>query len=124
SVTSTATDDVLWGGGTSAGTNTDCNMVAVSVGASSLPAGYAASYVINRLCDADGAPGVAVPGGTNMCDAYAPTTVAADDGASMTGSAPYKAAPEPGAVKYFYRVTTRVTGPSNTVSFVQVTLVN
>lgn len=108
-------DDVDWDG-----TNPDnngCNMKAVAVPSAELPAGYTASYVVNRLCNQEGDPSGIV------CENYSASSATAEAGLSMAGGG-YAKKVSAGPARYFYRVTTRVVGPRNTVSIVQSVLLN
>ena len=109
-----STDDVNWDG-KNAG-NANCQMKAVAVDAARLPAGYVAAYVINRLCNADGDPKDV------QCENYSRMTAAADEGRSMSGGGYF--GKKSSRSEYFYRITTRVVGPKNTVSYVQTVLLN
>lgn len=108
------TDDVNWDG-SNAG-NANCQMKAVAVDAARLPAGYSAAYVINRLCNAEGNPKDV------QCENYSRISAAADEGRSMSGGGYF--GKKSASSEYFYRVTTRVVGPKNTVSYVQTVLLN
>lgn len=108
------TDDVNWDG-SNAG-NVNCQMKAVAVDAARLPAGYSAAYVINRLCNAEGNPKDV------QCENYSRMSAAADEGRSMSGGGYF--GKKSSSSEYFYRVTTRVVGPKNTVSYVQTLLLN
>jgi type IV pilus assembly protein PilX len=119
--TAAAGDNVRWEAGDPA--NLDCGMVAVAVDSTLLPPGYSASYVINRMCNIDGpVNGVSAGGVAVLCDNYIRTTAAADDGGTKT-SIGYQSR-SPTSSQLYYRVTTRVVGPNNAVSHVQVVLVN
>ncbi|KAI5916016.1 hypothetical protein [Thauera sp. 2A1] len=115
-----STDDVNWGG------NKDdedkyypnCKMTAVAVDAARLPAGYSAAYVINRLCGDELPP----TDEKAFCESYSRSTAAADEGRSMSGGGYF--GKKSASSEYFYRVTTRVVGPKNTVSYVQTVLLN
>ncbi|HRM67944.1 MAG TPA: hypothetical protein PLO71_00815 [Thauera phenylacetica] len=121
SLTATTADNVRWEAGDPA--NGDCDMVAVAVSSDLLPAGYSASYVINRMCNADGpANGVSEAGTSVVCDTYTRTTAAAEDGGTKS-SIGYHSTNATSSHLY-YRVTTRVEGPNNAVSYVQVVLLN
>ena len=72
-------------------------------------AGNTVSYVIHRLCNADGIPITAV-----ACSS-APPAVGSNTG-SM-GAGVVKLQPPP---QVYYRITARVTGPRNSLSYVQV----
>ncbi|TAH49333.1 MAG: hypothetical protein EYC67_04205 [Betaproteobacteria bacterium] len=108
------TDDVNWDGSNAA--NANCQMKAVAVDAGRLPAGYSAAYVINRLCNAEGNPKDV------QCENYSRMSAAADEGRSMSGGGYF--GKKSASSEYFYRVTTRVVGPKNTVSYVQTVLLN
>jgi len=71
-------------------------------------AGNTVSYVIHRLCNATGAP--VYPGCSSS------PTDATSVGNSQTSGAVHLA----GQRQVYYRITARVTGPRNTLSFVQV----
>lgn len=71
-------------------------------------AGNTVAFVIHRLCNATGDPS-----GGAACDA-SPTVVGAEGGSRGSGVLAL-AVPS----QRYYRVTVRVTGPRNTVSFVQ-----
>lgn len=76
--------------------------------------GYKARYIIHRLCSSVGDPG------TSSCATYIPPATAAvggGHGALMQGGGKLSAPP----VGY-YRITTRVTGPRNTTSFIETTV--
>lgn len=73
--------------------------------------GYTARYIIHRLCSAAGDPG------TTSCATYVPPATAALGGAkgAIIQGGGKLAAPPVG----YYRITTRVSGPRNTTSFVE-----
>ena len=109
------TDNVDWGGENP--NNGKCNMKGAAVPQAELPAGYRAFYVINRLCNQEGDPtGIA-------CENYSTSTATAEAGLSMAGGG-YAKKVSSGPTRYFYRVTTRVEGPRNTISIVQAVLLN
>lgn len=108
--TGTATDDVVWNAGGTGKAN--CGMVAATVPANRLPDGYSATYVINRMCDSEGSPSDT----TVSCPAFVTRTGGA--GSTKSGGS-YGQLPITGTTQQYYRVTTRVTGPRNTESFVQ-----
>lgn len=77
----------------------------------SLGNGYKARYIIHRLCSSSGAPG------SSSCATYVPPATAALGGAKgalIQGGGKLTSPP----VGY-YRITTRVSGPRNTTSFVE-----
>lgn len=108
-------DDIDWDGSNTA--NSNCNMKAAAVPGTFLPAGYSASYVINRMCDADGNPN------SVNCESYSPPGGSSAISGSSAGGVGYGLTPLSGTPQYYYRVTTRVAGPRNTTSFVQSVLV-
>ncbi len=71
-------------------------------------AGNSVSYVIDRLCDKSGSPT-----GLASCN-FSPAVQVATGNAEEAGQIPLNA---PSAV--YYRITVRVSGPRNTVSYVQ-----
>jgi hypothetical protein len=73
-------------------------------------AGNVVRYQIHRLCNAVGPPG----GG---CALYFGTSTAATGGSMAVGSPVFLGTPQ-----YYYRVTTRVDGPRDTVSVIQSSL--
>ena len=109
------TDNVKWNADIPDSAN--CNMKAEEVPQAELPPGYRAYYVINRLCNQEGDPT------TVVCENYSNTTATAEAGLSMSGGA-YAKKVSSGPTRYFYRVTTRVDGPRNTLSIVQTVLLN
>lgn len=108
--TSQTDDDVVWQAGGSAEAN--CGMVAVPVGSDRLPDGYAATYVINRMCKEPGSPNAA----TNYCSSFESPTAEAG---STKGGGAYGQLPLTGSPMQYYRITTRIVGPRNTESYVQ-----
>jgi hypothetical protein len=73
-----------------------------------LPEGYNIGFMIQRLCGGSGAPSIA------GCSIVTGTTV-------TTGCPSYPGAPPCLAttISTYYRITVRVLGPRNTVSYVQ-----
>lgn len=108
-------DDVNWSGGAA---SSDCPMVAINVATAGVAAGYTVSYVINRMCNAAGNPEsvVAADGVTPMiCSRQA----VADSSTSTRAGGSYGSLPLSGAPQTYYRITTRIAGPRNTVRYVQ-----
>ncbi len=103
-------DDVVWTAG--GAPLPDCGMVAAAVGSDRLPDGYAATYVINRMCDFEGLPND--PG--VFCSAFQSSSAGSG---STKGGGSYGQMPLTGTTQQYYRVTTRVIGPRNTESIVQ-----
>jgi Tfp pilus assembly protein PilX len=80
-------------------------------------AGNQVSYVIHRLCDTAGSSTSAT---VNCIKTTGSGGTASDDGTK--GVASYGAAALPGTSTVYYRVTVRIVGPRNTVSYVQAVL--
>lgn len=80
-------------------------------------AGNQVSYVIHRLCDAAGDPNA---GAVNCIKTSGAGGSASDDGTK--GVVAYGSAALPGTSTVYYRVTVRIVGPRNTVSYVQAVL--
>lgn len=74
------------------------------------PAGYAVRYVINRLCASSGAPS------DTGCVKSADT---ASSASGTKGAAVYGSYAISASTSALYRVTVKVTGPRNSVSYVQ-----
>lgn len=110
-----ASDDVNWGGGAA---NPNCPLVARTVAPAGVAPGYTISYVINRICNAAGDPGsvVAADGVTPM---ICSRQTNADSSNSTRAGGAYGSMPLSGTPQTYYRITTRVTGPRNTVRYVQ-----
>jgi Tfp pilus assembly protein PilX len=74
------------------------------------PAGNAVRYVIHRMCELAGNPG----------SVNCVRTSAGGTAGGTKGGATYGGFALPSTSQIYYRITTRVTGPRNTVSYVQV----
>ena len=113
----TVADDVNWTGDDP---GAECNMQAVGAGA--VGAGFAVSYVINRVCNAEGDPNslTAADGVTPMACSRVGT--GASEG-STRGGASYGNLPLSGDTQTYYRITTRIDGPRNTVRYIQALVV-
>jgi type IV pilus assembly protein PilX len=108
-------DDVNWEG-TDPGAS--CNLDALAVTPAGVAAGYSVRYVINRVCNAAGDANalVAADGVTPMvCSRY---SAAAGEGSTRSGAS-YGNLPLTGDAQTYYRITTQIGGPRNTVRFVQ-----
>jgi len=100
--TSSVADDFDWSSARNMGTDAAGNQV---------------SYVIHRLCEQALSAGDAL----NKCvRSSAGSGTASDDGTK--GVVAYGAAALPGTSTVYYRVTVRIVGPRNTVSYVQAVL--
>lgn len=97
-----------WTGTANCGGNAGSQLVASTDAALT---GYEVRYVIHRLCNQ---PNLAVNAANQQCV----TLYGAGAGASKGGGA-YGVLSLTNTVQPYYRVTTRVTGPRNTVSYVQ-----
>jgi len=86
--------------------------VTVGAGAADTAIGNTSQYIIQRLCQNTGSVQVA----TQVCSDLE------DDTTRTKGSFDYTSSPQPPSFKPYFRVTTRVVGPRNTVSFTQVIL--
>ena len=93
-------------------------MVAVAAAPAGLAAGYSVSYVINRMCNAPGDPNALL-----AADGVTPMVCSRVQGGATSGSTRtggyYGNLPLSGTAQTYYRITTRVLGPRNTVRFVQ-----
>jgi type IV pilus assembly protein PilX len=98
--TTTTSDDFDWSG---------ANVVSVTSPAP--PTGYTVQYVIHRLCSAAGDPG----GVTCMKN----TGTAAGTAGSTKGAASFGTYAITVPITASYRITVRVTGPRNTISYIQ-----
>ena len=110
-------DDVDW---TVAGATPNCNMSGLvpAPQPAGIAAGYSVSFVINRMCNAAGDPNslVAADGVTPMvCSRVSGGTTS---GSTRTGGY-YGNLPLAGTAQVYYRITTRIAGPRNTVRFIQ-----
>lgn len=112
-----ATDDVDW---TANGGTVNCNESALQPDPQ--PAGvatdYRVSYVINRMCNAEGNSNAAVAadGVTPMICSRADTD---SSGGSTQVGPTYSRRPFSGTTQTYYRITTRITGPRGTVRYTQ-----
>ncbi len=93
-----------------------CNMAPATVNAADVPAGFKANYVINRMCDGTGMPNPNDPSSPPNCLGFSSKSSA--DGSTKAGGS-YGDTPIKGNAKATYRITTRVEGPRNTISFIQ-----
>ena len=117
-------DDVSWAG---EGGHANCNMSAIS--SSNMPAGYAASYIITRMCVCDGPINGICTGSANTVNFCSGVGSATGPG-RFHGSADYNyriqnmsessgSGSSSGSGGAYYRIVTRVTCPRNTTSFVE-----
>ncbi|OGA22092.1 MAG: hypothetical protein A3I02_11145 [Betaproteobacteria bacterium RIFCSPLOWO2_02_FULL_67_26] len=83
-------------------------------------AGNVVRYIIHRMCNCADIPYNTVCTGSatsNVCALYYPPTGGASGGSMSVGAAKFEGIPQ-----IYYRVTTRVDGPRNTISITQVTV--
>ncbi len=95
------TDEASWASATKVATVVSPNLAAV---------GMTVNYVIERMCRTN----AAVPTANNCFFAAAATTTGSSGGSQAGGPPPATAGGAP-----LYRVTARIAGPQNTVSYVQ-----
>lgn len=88
----------------------DFDWSANSFNAGNDPAGNQVRYVIHRMCELAGNPG----------SVNCVRTSAGGTTGGTQGGATYGGAALPSTTQIYYRITARVTGPRNTVSYVQV----
>ena len=75
-------------------------------------------YVIHRMCtEASTAYNGTNAGVANQCGLYVPVTSGSAGGSMSVGSATFEGIPQ-----IYYRITTRVDGPRNTISIIQVSV--
>lgn len=122
-------DDVNWLAGGKPAAN--CGMVAVAVDSANLPAGYSASYVINRMCSAEGLPNdtsvfcafFKTDSGSGSSDSKKNSESDESDSSDSTKKeAVYNdddLPPQGKNQQYYYRITIRADGPRNTSSLVE-----
>lgn len=118
--TANAADDVNW---TGVDPGNLCNMNAiVAAPAAGVAQGFTVRYVINRVCNGPGDPNSLVVAGTLTPMACSRLGAGASEG-STRGGASYGNMPLTGEAQTYYRITTRIDGPRNTVRYVQVLVV-
>jgi type IV pilus assembly protein PilX len=111
-----ASDDVDW---TGSDPGANCHMTALELDPAppGVTAGYSVAYIINRMCNAEGSTGsaVAAGGGPMICSR---SDVGGAGGSTQVGPT-YSRRPFTSGSQAYYRITTRITGPRNTVRYVQ-----
>ena len=114
-----AADDVQWVGAIPGNV---CGMVATVVAPPGVADGYTVRYVINRVCNAAGDPDsiTAADGVTPM--GCSKLTGTGGEG-STRGGASYGNTPLVAGAQTYYRITTRVDGPRDTVRYAQALVV-
>ena len=100
----------------------NCNLRALVVTPAGVEPGYTVSYVINRLCNAEGdnTSVLAADGVTPMVCSHVSSDAIS---ASTHGGADYANRPLSSAAQLYFRITTRILGPRNTVRYLQVMVV-
>lgn len=114
-------DDVNWDG-TDPGASCNLDAFTPNPQPAGVAAGYTVRYVINRVCNAEGDPNalLAADGATPMtCSRLG---AGASEG-STRGGPSYGNLPLTGESQQYYRITTRIEGPRNTVRYVQALVV-
>jgi len=109
-------DDVDWAG---SGLHANCNMAGFKPAAAPAgqESGYTVRYIINRMCNAEGDPTSPLSfANTAMICSGADTAAGGD---STQGGLNYGDPKFSGAAKTYYRITTQVSGPRDTVRYVQ-----
>jgi Tfp pilus assembly protein PilV len=114
-----AADDINWTGADPGGA---CNMDAITVAPAGIAPGFTVRYVVNRVCNAEGDPNslVAADGVTPMSCSRLGAGVSEG---STRGGASYGNLPLTGEAQTYYRITTRIDGPRNTVRYMQALVV-
>lgn len=112
-------DDVNW---TGVNPGDDCNMDALTVAPAGVADDFTVSYVINRVCNVPGDPNAIFgeDGATPMTCSRIGT--GASEGSTRAGGS-YGNTPLSGTTQTYYRITTRIDGPRNTVRYVQALVV-
>lgn len=77
-------------------------------------AGNTVRYIIHRMCTVGNAAYNATSPSTNSCAMYVPSSGGSSGGSMSVGSVQFQGTPQ-----VYFRITTRVDGPRNTVSITQ-----
>jgi len=114
-------DDVDWNGD-DPGEN--CNLEAITPDPqpAGVAEGYTVRYVINRVCNAEGDPNALLAADNETPMACSRLGAGASEG-STRGGPSYGNLPLTGESQQYYRITTRIDGPRNTVRYVQAMVV-
>ena len=110
-----ATDDVDWAG---TGAKANCGLIGLAVTPVGLEAGYSARYVITRMCNVAGDPN-ALYGTDGVTPMICSRVIGTSSEGSTKSGGLYGNTPLSGSTQIYYRITTQITGPRNTVRFVQ-----
>jgi len=110
-------DDMVWNATTG---SANCNEVGAQVASANsysqtnVPSGYKVYFVINRMCNKEGKPDV---DSTVTCNPYPDASGGLEK--STKGGGSYSNLPLSGGVIPYYRITAKIVGPRNTVSYTQ-----
>jgi type IV pilus assembly protein PilX len=111
-----ADDDVDW---TNAGLTVNCNVAGVLLNPApaGVEPGYTVRYIINRMCNAEGNPNSALSasGGPMICSRADVSTA----GSSTQVGPTFGRFGFTGTTQTYYRITARISGPRDTVRYVQ-----
>ncbi len=110
-----ANDDVDW---TGSGAKANCGLIGLAVTPVGLEAGYTARYVITRMCNVAGDPN-ALYGSDGVTPMICSRVIGTSSEGSTKSGGLYGNTPLAGSTQIYYRITTQITGPRNTVRFVQ-----
>jgi type IV pilus assembly protein PilX len=116
-----AADKDFTGSATPTNTADDFNWAANAAKIPALDAaGNTAAYVVHRLCQGAGLLNV------NTCTTWLADAEGGASSSSLVAGETYRdptLTPKPAAMRGFYRITVRISGPRNTFSYVQATVV-
>lgn len=110
-----AADDVNWTGTDPGG---DCNMNARTANVAGIANGYTVRYVINRVCNSTGDPNSVLASDGLSPMVCSRVDAGASDSSTRAGGS-YGNLPLTGESQTYYRITTRIDGPRNTVRYIQ-----
>jgi Tfp pilus assembly protein PilX len=108
-------DDVNWTGSDPGG---DCNMDARTATVAGIANGYTVRYVVNRVCNSTGDPNAVLASDGLSPMVCSRVDAGASDGSTRSGGS-YGNLPLTGESQTYYRITTRIDGPRNTVRYLQ-----
>lgn len=108
-------DDVQWGDDDP---GIACQMVGAVTAPAGVPAGYTVRYVINRMCNVEGNPASALAADGVTARVCSRADGSSADSSTLVGPS-YGFMPFSGSSRVYYRITTQVLGPRNTVRYVQ-----
>ena len=117
-----ASNDINWTG-TDPGAACAMDARILPAGTAGVPPGYTVAYVVNRICNAPGDPNLAVASDGSTAMVCAKYVKPSGNGSSTRVGPAYGSGPLTGTPQYYYRITTRISGPRNTVRFIQAFIV-